>query len=857
MHALKKKCHDIIHFPEHLSIEINYNNTKTYSKCKSYDTKAMNQGYVWHQIVIQHNGKIHSGNGKRDILDALFDVVNNEEIYPIAYRGGSKEDCFLVRQCQSALDKLFAQNLRLRLPNGHSIPITVQLNVADFLQGQISPTTQITKALNNLYNSMEHHNEEDGILNLSQFGRNHNFADVVVNLGNSGVLERICNLIYSNDDKFRKVNGILMKSNGIRTLAPLKQFVGVEFVILDLRDNKLRSPERLSRELLPLQADELMLAGNPVINTDQFPDCLNPVLKNFKLIDGIPSENYSKDYTPLNKNDKCGDGYRIDWSNRVDINYFEGSHDWHAIVIPDLEQRHTKEEIFDYFFLTVSPKYSDIYPCYYKFDKGEHHFLIRQCFDQIKHLVENCNLEIGVPHIVQQASDDSDSLPEVEMGSKLVYYVLMNISPFKTGQVNPLECIEKALNRRYNGVDRVLDLSNFQDTEGLQNIVINLNSTNILSRILMQASKKFVSSVVELRLAHNKIVFANFPKVLVLMGNLKAIDLRNNWIHNLKDVKELSVFNLKSLRLDGNPLCSKYSFAGEYIKAVKDIFPSLENLDNIEITTKGNLSSQKNFLCDVGGYDLTQEFIKWYFKTFECVKNRVKLKDVYHHNAMFTLTCNYLSVTSTQKTRERIGVYNDVSRNILKMHDLKRAYASVHYGRDEIMATILSLPNISFDLLTFVTDVIMHNEHLTAITVNGVYLDQATDHTTDTDVVIAFSRTFLLRPVKKFLGPLSKATNYKIINDQLNILNPTAAQTKIAFKYFTNDNIVDDEDQIPLKTKESMLAMLQEIAHLKSVWCIRCLEDSNWDFQKALEVFRGLRKNGEIVDTSFITNSPS
>lgn len=226
---------------------------------------------------------------------------------------------------------------------------------------------------------------------------------------------------------------------------------------------------------------------------------------------------------------------------------------------------------------------------------------MRQCFDQIKHLVEYCNLEIGIPRIVQQAgTENSDLLPKVEMDSKLVYYLLMNISPFKTGQVNPLECIDKALNRRYNAVDRVLNLSNFQDTEGrtfliiilrisnklifslgflgLQNIVINLNSINILSRILMQASKKFASSVVELRLAYNKIVFANIPKVLVLMGNLKAIDLGNNWIHHLKDVNELSVFKLKCLRLDGNPLCSKYSFAGEYIEAVKKIFQDLENL---------------------------------------------------------------------------------------------------------------------------------------------------------------------------------------------------------------------------------------------------------------------------------------
>lgn len=34
--------------------------------------------------------------------------------------------------------------------------------------------------------------------------------------------------------------------------------------------------------------------------------------------------------------------------------------------IPDAEQAYSKEEIMDYFFLTVSPTLSEIYPCYYK-----------------------------------------------------------------------------------------------------------------------------------------------------------------------------------------------------------------------------------------------------------------------------------------------------------------------------------------------------------------------------------------------------------------------------------------------------------------------------------------------------------
>lgn len=44
----------------------------------------------------------------------------------------------------------------------------------------------------------------------------------------------------------------------------------------------------------------------------------------------------------------------------------------------------------------------------------------------------------------------------------------------------------------------------------------------------------------------------------------------------------------------------------------------------MEITAKGNLTSQKNFLCDIAGYDFVSEFVTRYFQAFE--HDRVYLK---------------------------------------------------------------------------------------------------------------------------------------------------------------------------------------------------------------------------------------
>ncbi|TMW39660.1 hypothetical protein DOY81_015260, partial [Sarcophaga bullata] len=455
------------------------------------------------------------------------------------------------------------------------------------------------------------------------------------------------------------------------------------------------------------------------------------------------------EYTPLeNLRETASGGYRIDWTNKVDVNNFESSTDWHAFMIPDANREYSKEEIFDYFFLDISNNLSDIYPCYYKFNSGEHQFLVRNCFEQIKHLVENCNLEIKIPSLEAPpppTATTSDFTPEVLMDKSVAYYLIMNIIPFKKGQLEPMECIEKALNRRFSAMDRLLDLNKFQDTEGLEKIVVNLSATQILTRVLMQAARKFLSTCVELRLAHNKILSANFSKVLAMMSNLKAIDLGNNWIHDLHDIKDLGKLGIKSLRLDGNPLCSKYSFAGEYIKTVKQYFPDLQILDNIEISAKGNLTSQRNFLCNLAGYDFVNEFVTRYFQTYD--RNRGYLKDLYHSKAIFTLTCNFNTSKLLSQNSKRILKYSNLARNIREIPELYRAYTSMHFGSKEIFQVLMQLPETTHDMVTFSTDCITYNDNMIVITVNGVYIDQAPS-ILESDILMGFSRTFILTPIQ-------------------------------------------------------------------------------------------------------------
>ncbi|XP_036339922.1 nuclear RNA export factor 2-like isoform X2 [Rhagoletis pomonella] len=563
---------DVYHFPNNLPIEVNYKNTQTYSKCSSYDPKVMAQGFVWHQIVVQHNGKMRGRDGIQETLDAIFDAVEGEELFPVAYRRGSKEDRFLVRQCKAAINKLFEQNLRIQLSDASFVNLQVQFNVGDFKFGQISPHAKLTEAINRLFTCMERINGVSGILNLSRFNAQTEFFDLIVNLGNRTVLETVCNLIYRNE-KFRLVNGFNLSENGITSVAPLAVFSGASFAVLDLRKNKIISSSRVCRDLNDVKADELMLAGNPVTKSSNYPECMRPVLKNFKAIDGIPAENLSKDYTPMDYEvDIDKDGYRVDFSNKEDMIKFLHSSDWHAIM------------------------------------------------------------------------------------------------------------------------------------------------------------------------------------------------------------------------------------------------------DNTDLKKEGSLTSQKNFLCDVRGYDFVDEFVPLYFKAFDS-NERQSLKELYQRNAMLTVSFNYHIAQMTSQNFRRISKYRENSRNILKMSDLSRAHTTIHLGSDQIMQTFLQLPSIRHDLLTFSTDTTIYNDKIIVITISGVFYDQAPSMM-DNDILMAFTRSFVLTPVEKHQGILGRAIKYQICNEQLSIYNPTAQQTKKAFKYFKTEG-QNNDDEVTVADKEALIIMFQEVTNLKWVWCTR------------------------------------
>ncbi|XP_017861198.1 PREDICTED: nuclear RNA export factor 2 [Drosophila arizonae] len=824
---------------EYQPIAVQYRDARRFYKTRHYDSGP---GLNWVEICVHHEGILNfTTNPKELILNAIYETVENEPFYPVNYKTGQLVDSFFVRACKPALDLLFKRSLTLRLISGASIPMAAWFNVAEHQRSHISPTLIISQVTDRLLNRLENHRGVENVVNLSKFNNHPAFKYFEVRLKNSFTFHLVCSTIHNNDDRRRAIKGFNLSQNDLTDISPMRIFGDFDYELLDITGNSIQSSKRLCSDLERVRAKHLYLANNPLTKANKFPDCLSPLINNFQFVDGVPFDKLHKLYTPLNYEiDMECDGVRIDWTNKSMLSKFKDSKHWHAFLIPDADHKFNKEDLFNFFFVMVSPELSEFYPCYYKFESAQHRFLVRECFDQIEHLVNDCNLQIKIPQITPDEQ-------ELTYRNSIPYFLRMNVTAMKQGHLQPKKCIEQALQHRFNATNRVLNLEDFQSSEQLENVIVSLSSPRILSSVLRMASRKFLGNCIELRLGDNKILGLNL-RTLSLLNGLLALDLGKNWIYDLSMLTALNEIPLRSLRLHGNPLCQKYVLPSEYIRDVKKVCPGLLRLDDVDLSTKPGLTPQKDFLCDTSGYELAGElFLYPYLQDFEQTDTRLTLNRFYTDESIFTLTCSFdiRRAHPTKPTNElckRINKYNYFSRNLLKN---SMDTCRVHVGEHDVMQALMQLPEVTHDYISLQTDVMHHDEQGAMIYVTGVLRDEP-------DLLLAFSRQFVLRVRDTGRGVGEGAQRMIIANERLNIMNPTPKQLRDAFKVVKPPEVEPEPDD-SLDVKEHKLHIFQEITGLRPKWCTRILqEEANWSIRSALHQFLQLDEKNELPDEAFI-----
>jgi len=153
---------------------------------------------------------------------------------------------------------------------------------------------------------------------------------------------------------------------------------------------------------------------------------------------------------------------------------------------------------------------------------------------------------------------------------------------------------------------------------------------------------------------------------------------------------------------------------------------------------------------------------------------------------------------------------------------------------------------------SFTTDTSVYNENMIVITVTGVFKDISANGALEPDILMGFSRTFVLCPISK-VGLFKSTIEYEITNEQLTIYNPSESQTKNSFKFIPHEldlNFVAKEND----DKIAYMVMLQQLTKLKEVWVTRCLDQGGWDFENALQYFLDEMEKGGIPQQAFLEN---
>lgn len=234
---------------------ISYFNTKT------YDRKINVTDNFWNEIHVHHEGLYR----KAQILKQFTKYLNEHDFFPVAYHSEPKTDTFYVRMSRESMDILFANCLKMVMQDGRSIHLTININVANFVQGQITAKRKIEEIVT-IQLARKEYDLVNGYIFMNFNSFFDKFIDIYISLSNEYALQLLLNEVarITNND----VNGIKLNSNGIRSLRPFA-LLDSKIVYLDLGANEIENAEDL-KHLRNLGLKELNLTSNPVSDKRNF-----------------------------------------------------------------------------------------------------------------------------------------------------------------------------------------------------------------------------------------------------------------------------------------------------------------------------------------------------------------------------------------------------------------------------------------------------------------------------------------------------------------------------------------------------------------------------------------------------------
>ncbi|KAL6254195.1 hypothetical protein P5V15_014817 [Pogonomyrmex californicus] len=421
------------------------------------------------------------------------------------------------------------------------------------------------------------------------------------------------------------------------------------------------------------------------------------------------------------------------------------------------------------------------------------------------------------------------------------------------------ERLKQAMVKRYVQETNALDLSKFHLDPDLVSDYFCALFHPIMLMTVLDIVAEHIPNLEALNLESNKLY--NIERLSVLskkLSKLKILYIGENKIRDIHQLDFIKDLKLNELKLTGNPMCNKYkSRQSDYVSDVRKRFPKLLHLDGIELprpivfdvvdeVTK-ILPSQRMFVADAKAQEIASHFLQQYFTIFDS-ENRQPLLDAYDEHACFSMT-----ITSTYNNK--LNGYLMENRNLFRINDTIKRQKLLKQGRLPVVSFISEMPRTRHLLNTFTMDISLATQTMMFITITG-YFQEVNNKD---EPIRHFNRTFIIVP---------EGDGYCIRNEQLHISQPPEAQLKQLHQQLNQQlnnqqtqpetpALVSAEITKPMTTepsddiKQQMTMTLSQQTTMNLEWSLKCLQETQWNYNNALSAFQEFYKRGQVPSEAF------
>uniref|UniRef100_A0A182M0F0 NTF2 domain-containing protein n=1 Tax=Anopheles culicifacies TaxID=139723 RepID=A0A182M0F0_9DIPT len=811
-----------------------------------YDRTMMNRADVWHQVIVHHE----NGCAKEKILEALFTKFSYCDFFPVAYRRHINVDFFLLRMCHQVIAKLFEDGLKLKV-GPLDLALSVRLGAARFQTGQIFPRQTITRAVQERCDNAAQYGSSN-LLNLDSFAEHVCLQELCINLGNRAQFEVVCSAIVQALGENSCINTLRLSNNGISHISVLASAKSLRLVSLDLRGNRIKHPSSL-RGLKAMPLMELYVAGN---NLTEVPDYEKVLHSNFpdllKLDTSLTRPAVAKVTRIIDEEDEeevevTSPGTLITESD-MNANAFQRYNmtpHWHKVTVVH-NGVCNKQDILDALFNLLGKHM--FFPCYYKTYSKEDEFLVQNCFDALLVMVrQKLKLPMRAKNIVLKLS------------------LAMNVAEASDKDVQPLKKLERFVMNRFKL--SCLDLCSMQaELNKCKFVDFCAKSPCTLRYIMECAARKYGNTCLVLRLRNNELTSCESLESLAKFYNLVSLDLRQNMIAKITDLKGIPWNNITEVFLDNNPLCGTMHSSVEYVRKVRQYFGMLRQLDGRPVLA--SFAHFQNYICVPEAYKFAESFVKHYFSLFDSFQ-RADLQDLYNPKAQFSMTSDFDigngHVPEEQMNAQQLrqASYIQHSRNLLNYRgNLDQAMSMLIVGNERICYVLASFPKTEFDFHSFRIDVPVFTTERVMIIVHGRMREDAAA-TRGQNHYLGFTRTWIIQPCGMGTNLFHEALEYKIFNDMLHMHDVTITGTEtIGQASDQNKSVIEVECSTEstlsgdTENRDNALIVFKQLTKLNQEWSKRCLEESSWNLKVALNVFLKLYESKRIPKIAFQDDNP-